>query len=152
MHRIVVHCPEEWQYKDIVKKVGWYDNDDKRDIWGQRKRDFSVTIEHDKIDGWGGFVFHRDNSPYCNYTFYTYKEFINKFFPNRKTKGNIMGVIKDVFKSETRKALEHYDIVNGDGGLTEKGRQEFVDFMWATEESSKKFTDTIVREYKKEKK
>jgi len=69
-----------------------------------------------------------------------------------KPKKTLMSVIKNIFKTKERKALEYYAIVNGDGGLTDTGRQEFVDYLYQKMEAEKKaFIADIVAEYEKEK-
>jgi len=69
-----------------------------------------------------------------------------------KPKKTLMSVIKNIFKTKERKALEFYSIVNGDGGLTDTGRQEFVDYLYQKMEAEKKaFIVDIVAEYEKEK-
>ena len=69
-----------------------------------------------------------------------------------KSKKTFMSVIKNIFKTKERKALEFYSIVNGDGGLTDAGRQEFVDYLYQKMEAEKKaFIADIVAEYEKEK-
>ena len=69
-----------------------------------------------------------------------------------KSKKTSMSVIKNIFKTKERKALEFYSIVNGDGGLTDAGRQEFVDYLYQKMEAEKKsFIADIVAEYEKEK-
>jgi hypothetical protein len=74
---------------------------------------------------------------------------VNKSNKNKTKK--IMSTIKNIFKSEERKALEHYDIVNGDGGLTQKGQLEFVDFLFEkNKEMADEFKKVIVAEFKKE--
>lgn len=61
-----------------------------------------------------------------------------------------MSVIKNAFKSTKRKALEFFDIVDGDGGLTDTGRVEFVDYLYETNKELRKgFEDKIVEAYKK---
>jgi len=68
-----------------------------------------------------------------------------------KPKGKIMSVIKNAFKSKQAKALSHYGITNGDGGLTETGRQEFVDYLYETMTAEKKaFIAKVVEEYEEE--
>jgi len=64
-----------------------------------------------------------------------------------------MGVIQNAFKSTLRKAQEKYEIVNGDGGLTPKGREELVDFIFATNEELRDgFNNKILEQYEKDKK
>lgn len=71
---------------------------------------------------------------------------------NSKKEKNFMGVIKNIFKSGERKALEHFDITNGDGGLTQTGKDELMDYLWETNKDLRKdFTQKVVDEYKKEK-
>ena len=70
--------------------------------------------------------------------------------PKKETK--IMSIIKNIFKSTEQKALSHYGITNGDGGLTETGRAEWIDYLWETLEEKAGFILNIVEEYKKEKK
>ena len=36
----------------------------------------------------------------------------------------------DRLESKERKALENYGIINGDGGLTVSGKEEFIDFLY----------------------
>lgn len=68
-----------------------------------------------------------------------------------KTKNNtIMSVIKNIFKSEERKALEHFGVVNGDGKLTDTGRDEFVDFLYEKMNTEREaFVALLIEEYKK---
>ena len=69
---------------------------------------------------------------------------------NNKNKN--MSVIKNIFKTKERKALEHYNIVNGDGGLTGIGQSEFVDYLYETlKEKRCAFIKKIIEAYKEEK-
>jgi hypothetical protein len=61
-------------------------------------------------------------------------------------RGGVMSVINNLFKGKTRKALEHFELVNGGGGLTEKGRGEFVDLLYNTDEKLKAAFDKKVVE------
>jgi hypothetical protein len=80
----------------------------------------------------------------------SYHNNLTPFGEQNKPKGKIMSVIKNIFKSEERKALEEFNITNGDGGLTGTGREELLDYLWATnKELRKEFTEKIVAEYKK---
>ena len=63
-----------------------------------------------------------------------------------------MNIIKNIFKTTEQKALSHYGITNGDGGLTETGRAEWIDYLWETLAERKDFIAKIVEEYKNEKK
>jgi len=66
---------------------------------------------------------------------------INKF--------NFMSIIKDFFKTEERKALEKYGIVDGNGDLTSTGQKEFVDFLFEKlKEEKKEFVALIVKQYR----
>lgn len=63
-------------------------------------------------------------------------------------KGNIMSVIKDLFKNKTQRATEHFEITNGNGGLTEKGRAEFIDYLWEVMKAERTaFEQKIVEAY-----
>ncbi len=65
-----------------------------------------------------------------------------------KPKHNFMSVIKNAFKSKEQKALDHFDIVNGDGGLTPRGREELIDYLWLKDKDLKKdFLVKIVEAY-----
>ena len=70
--------------------------------------------------------------------------------PAKETKR--MNIIKNIFKSTEQKALAHYEITNGDGGLSDIGRAEFIDYLWETLAERKDFIAKIVEEYKNEKK
>lgn len=60
-------------------------------------------------------------------------------------------VIRNLFKKKEQKALEHYEIVNGDGGLTEKGQKEFIDFVYETGKTEKaEFVKIFVEQYDKD--
>lgn len=48
----------------------------------------------------------------------------------KKPKKTIMSIIKDLAKSKERKALEEFSLVNEDGSLNERGRGEFVMFLF----------------------
>ena len=84
-----------------------------------------------------------------------YYDFLNTFFTAPKVvnnKNKIMSVIKNIFKTKERKALEHYNIVNGDGGLTSTGQSEFVDYLYETlKEERNAFIKKIIEAYKEEK-
>ncbi len=68
-------------------------------------------------------------------------------------KPNFMSVIKNIFKSKERKALENFSIVNGDSGLTETGRGEFVDYLFEVmTEEKKAFIAKIIEAYDEQKK
>ena len=74
-----------------------------------------------------------------------------KITSDKQNNKNMIGVIKNIFKSTEKKALEHYGITNGNGGLTATGQQEFIDFLWQKNaEMQKEFTEMIVAEYKKD--
>ena len=69
-----------------------------------------------------------------------------------KPKKTTMSIIKNIFKSEQAKALSQYGITNGEGGLTNRGQEEFVDYLWEIMATERKaFIAKIVEEYKKEK-
>ena len=42
-------------------------------------------------------------------------------------------IIKDSFKTKKEKAYAKYSITNGDGGLTQTGREEFVEYLFLTD-------------------
>jgi len=61
-----------------------------------------------------------------------------------------MNIIKNIFKSKEKRALGHFDITNGDGGLTNNGSYEFIDYLWETMKDERKdFIKRIVDEYNK---
>jgi hypothetical protein len=69
---------------------------------------------------------------------------------SNKPVNKTMSVIKNIFKSKEKKALEHYGITNGDGGLTQTGREELLDYLWETnKELRKEFIKKVVEEYDK---
>lgn len=71
--------------------------------------------------------------------------------PTDKPKKTIMSVIKDIFKSKEARALSHYNITNGDGGLTDIGKNEFVDYLWETDQETRKsFIAKIVEKYEED--
>ena len=60
-----------------------------------------------------------------------------------------MSIIKDFLKTEERKALEKYGIVDGNGDLTSTGQKEFVDFLFEKlKEEKKEFVALIVKQYR----
>ena len=66
-------------------------------------------------------------------------------------KYKFMSIIKNLFKSKDHRALEHFGLVNGDGGLTEAGQKEFIDFCWEKMEAERKeFIGKIVEAFDKE--
>ena len=76
---------------------------------------------------------------------------VKKIGTDKKEK--IMSVIKNLFKTTERKALEYFSIINGDGGLTNTGKEEFIDFLYEKmTEERKEFIKKIVEAYKEEKK
>ena len=76
-------------------------------------------------------------------------EFIG-VLPESKKETKKMSIIKNIFKTTEQKALAHYGITNGDGGLTETGRVEFVDYIYHTDKEIKEgFIKEIINEYKK---
>jgi hypothetical protein len=81
--------------------------------------------------------------------YYSLKTFNQK--PVEKTKNNkLMSVIKNIFKSEERKALEHFGVVNGDGKLTDTGRAEFVDYLYEKMNTEREaFVALLIEEHKK---
>lgn len=56
---------------------------------------------------------------------------------NNEPKGKKMNIIKNAFQSKKQKALAHFNITNGDGGLTDYGQREFVDFLWETNKADR---------------
>ena len=61
-----------------------------------------------------------------------------------------MNIIKNIFKSKEKRALGHFDITNGDGGLTNNGSCEFIDYLWKIMKDERKdFIKRIVDEYNK---
>ena len=61
-----------------------------------------------------------------------------------------MNIIKNIFKSKEKRALEHFDITNGGGGLTNNGSYEFIDYLWEIMKDERKdFIKRIVDEYNK---
>ena len=69
------------------------------------------------------------NPPSFYGTSYTEKQ---PFLNINKPKNKFMSVINNIFKSKERKALEHFGLVNGDGGLTDLGRVELANLIYET--------------------
>lgn len=69
-----------------------------------------------------------------------------------KPKGNkYMSIISNAFKSKENKALEHFGLGTTET-LSERGRQEFIDFLWETlKEEKKAFLSKMVEAYKEDK-
>jgi len=69
-----------------------------------------------------------------------------------KPKGNkYMSIISNAFKSKKNKALEYFNLGTTET-LSERGRQEFIDFLWETlKEEKKAFLNKIVEAYKENK-
>ena len=69
-----------------------------------------------------------------------------------KPKGNkYMSIISNAFKSKENKALEHFGLGTIET-LSERGRQEFIDFLWETlKEEKKAFLSKMVEAYKEDK-
>ena len=63
-----------------------------------------------------------------------------------------MSIIKNIFKTKERRALEAYELVNGDGGLTDKGRAEFVDYLWEKSDDAREAFIAEVVKYSEEEK
>lgn len=156
MDKIIVHCPEKWQYIKLVELVGWWNENValegmRKNYWDNYKDNTVIRIEKEKIEGYVELKTYKEY--YTSYIFYTYEKFINKFFPKERQGNNIMGIIKNVFKTKKEKALSEFEITNGDGGLTDEGRNEWIDFLWEKEEDLKaEFVDLMVKEYEKKKK
>lgn len=79
----------------------------------------------------------------------------NGYLSGTITSGNLnqsnnkfMGIIKNAFKSKEQKALDHFGLGNGNGGLNSLGQQEFVDYLFETQKELRKgFIEQIVKEY-----
>jgi hypothetical protein len=83
--------------------------------------------------------------PIC-YSCYTTKKF-------NQSNNKFMGIIKNAFKSKEQKALDHFGLGNGNGGLNSLGQQEFVDYLFETQKELRKgFIEQIVEEYEKQNK
>jgi hypothetical protein len=69
-----------------------------------------------------------------------------------KPKGNkYMSIISNAFKSKENKALEYFNLGTTET-LSERGRQEFIDFLWETlKEEKKAFLSKMVEAYKEDK-
>lgn len=69
-------------------------------------------------------------------------------YSNNEPKGKKMNIIKNAFQSKKQKALAHFNITNGDGGLTNDGQREFVDFLWETNKADRDaFIKKIIEAY-----
>lgn len=75
---------------------------------------------------------------------------VNVLTESRKS---FMSVIKNLFKTEKHLAFEKFSIINGDGGLTSTGREEYIDFLYETDKEKREaFEEKIVEAYRKENK
>jgi len=62
-----------------------------------------------------------------------------------------MSIISNAFKSKENKALEYFNLGTTET-LSERGRQEFIDFLWETlKEEKKAFLSKMVEAYKEDK-
>ncbi|MFA5197698.1 MAG: hypothetical protein WC437_04755 [Patescibacteria group bacterium] len=125
-----------------------------------------IRDDDDNDDGWEWCEHQKYNlknpeeapptgTPHCYWVdkIEPYKEKLNTIPEQNKGKGKIMSIIKNIFRTKEQKALTHYNIINGDGGLTSDGQDEFLDYLWETmTEERKDFTAKVVKEYDEEKK
>ena len=83
---------------------------------------------------------------------YKYTMELNPINQLTKPKGNkYMSIISNAFKSKENKALEYFNLGTTET-LSERGRQEFIDFLWETlKEEKKSFLNKIVEAYKEDK-
>jgi len=77
--------------------------------------------------------------------------YIDRHNKANKIKNKTMSVIKNAFKPKVRKALDYFELANGTD-LNDRGRAEFVDFLYKKlEKEPKEFNEKIMEAYDEEK-
>ena len=81
--KVIVHCPEEWMYLDIAKRLGCPpilpSRKNRRKCWKEHSIDFCAQIEGGKITSFYLGLFDK-------FKRFHYNEFINKYFKEKKMK------------------------------------------------------------------
>ena len=158
---IIIHTPTLEEYKQVVQRCldlgGMWGGGSLNEEYWRVFQDQTCIFFEDKRLSYG-------SKDYAYLPIITPQQFLLTYWvspraseetkvpsePKKRTK--IMSIIKNIFKSTEQKALSHYELTNGDGGLTEIGRAEWIDYLWETMAERKDFIAKIVEEYKKEKK
>jgi hypothetical protein len=146
---IVKPTPEEFKVGDKVKRIS-------TSINGRIKKGQIYTIEKIYPNNSTIDLIEDDQTSYSINLFEKINQKTNLTNPNNQIKNmynSISNVIKNKFKTKERKALEFFGIVNGNGGLTDKGQSEFIDFIFETGKTDKiEFVKTIIEAYDEENK
>jgi len=170
----IIHTPTKKLFKKVVQEffnrgIYWITGDKEiyEDYWDKNKE--KTCIKEDSSLGYGSISYYKEDYP--NTPIIPAEKFLSDIYVEEykgswtygtisgtltfagelnKPVNKTMGVIKNIFKSKEKKALEHYGITNGDGGLTQTGREELLDYLWETnKELRKEFIKKVVEEYDK---
>lgn len=177
IRKVIVKVPTKEDFKKVVGQMrkdginvsrGW-----ENVVWTEsynnpEQEGFAVNVKENYGYGYCYWNYYNNELKYQDYKFLTTQEYLNKFkqsfekveygkpisiTDSPKSRTKIMAIIKNIFKSKEQKALSQYELTNGDGGLTEKGRNEFIDYLWETDKETRKdFIKKIVEQYEEDNK
>ena len=158
IRKVIVRVPTKEDWRDVVKQA-IKDGCRKTGAilsgsWETYGDDSCICIEEDGELNYGKWS---NSKTYDGFdTYLITQEYLNKFKqtsdekPNKQRK-RIMSIIKDIFKTKEQKTLAYYNLTNGDGGLTEDGQKEFIDYIWETDEAKRKeFVAKIVEQFEED--
>lgn len=161
IRKVIIKCPTKKDWVAVVKQAirdGCNEKDD-WDQWTVHGEKSCIRITEDGFLNYGTEDIAYTPVDYQDHIHLTAQEYLNKFKqtsdekPNKQRKKIMMSIIKNIFKTKEQKALSYYGLTNGDGGLTNEGRSEFMDYIWETDKEAKKeFITRIVEQYEEDKK